>query len=126
MKIIYNNKLKALSRKNRKSGNLSEVLKWEQIKGRKIRGLQFTRQKPILNYIVDFYCPKLQFGIEIDGWTHIDLQKDEIRQKEIESIGIRFIRFLDSDVKNNIENVIEYLEQFIDELIKKQPPNPLC
>jgi len=62
MKFIYNNKLKSLARQNRKAGNLSEVLLWQQIKGRKLFGLQWTRQKPILNYIVDFYCPKLKIS----------------------------------------------------------------
>jgi very-short-patch-repair endonuclease len=56
MKIYYDPKLKKLSRELRKSGNLSEVLLWEQLKAKKMRGYQFMRQKPIGNYIVDFFC----------------------------------------------------------------------
>nr|CBX29982.1 Uncharacterized protein HI0925 [uncultured Desulfobacterium sp.] len=73
MKISYNPKLKALSRKLRKQGVLSEVLLWEQLKGKKMKGFQFMRQKPVGNYIVDFYCSKLKLVIEIDGESHVML-----------------------------------------------------
>ena len=70
IKITYNPKLKALSRELRKQGVLSEVLLWAHLNGRKMKGYQFTRQKPIGNYIVDFYCSKLKLVIEIDGESH--------------------------------------------------------
>jgi very-short-patch-repair endonuclease len=50
--------LKQRARELRKQGVLSEVLLWNQLKYRKMRGYQFMRQKPIGNYIVDFYCSK--------------------------------------------------------------------
>ncbi len=77
MKIYYNPKLKEISRKLRKTGNLSEVLLWQHIKGRKIKGYRFARQKPIGNYIVDFYCSKLRLIIEIDGVTHDYKMKED-------------------------------------------------
>ena len=113
MKIYYNNNLKSISRKNRHSGNLSEALLWLQLKNKKLRGYQFNRQKPILNYIVDFYCKKLKLVIEIDGKTHTDLDKDLLRQKDIEKLGLNFIRFKDNDIKNNIEGVMKALEKWI-------------
>ena len=64
MKILYNPKSKQRARELRSQGVLSEVLLWTQIKGRKIYGYQFMRQKPIGNYIVDFYCSKLKLVIE--------------------------------------------------------------
>jgi len=82
MKIYYNPKLKALSRKLRNNSTLSEVLLWNQLKSRKMRGYQFMRQKPIGNYIVDFYCSKLKLVIEIDGESHSERSKeDQIRQR---------------------------------------------
>jgi len=122
LKLIYNDKLKGLARQNRKAGNLSEVLLWQQIKGRKLFGLQWTRQKPILNYIVDFYCPKLKIVIEIDGYSHLDLSKDKKRQEEIEKLGISFIRVNDLEVKNNIEGVIEFIKLCIEEDNPLNPP----
>ncbi len=81
MKIYYNQKLKFLSRELRKKSTLSEVLLWNKLKARKIKGYQFMRQKPINNYIVDFYCSKLKLVIEIDGISHNDKsEKDRKRQ----------------------------------------------
>ena len=66
MKIHYNPKLKYHARELRKKGVLSEVLLWNHLKGRKMRGCQFMRQKPVGDYIVDFYCNKLKLVIEIE------------------------------------------------------------
>ena len=34
-----------------------EQILWQRVKRKQILVLQFYRQKPILNFIVDFYCP---------------------------------------------------------------------
>jgi len=65
MKIRYNPKLKAHARELRKQGILSEVLLWEHLKSRKMRGYQFMRQKPVGDYIVDFYCSKLKLAMKL-------------------------------------------------------------
>ncbi len=94
-KTYYNPNLKALSRRLRRKGTLSEVLLWMQIKGRQIKGYKFTRQKPIGNYIVDFYCSRLRLAIEIDGISHEDkFKEDKIRQKEIEKLRFRILKVL--------------------------------
>ena len=115
MKIVYNPKLKQLSRNLRNNSTLAEVLLWQQIKGRKIRGYQFSRQKPIGNYIVDFYCSKLKLVIEIDGRSHNDKFKyDRRRQNFLEKIGLTVLRFDDLDVKKNLSGVIEAIDTWID------------
>ncbi|MEM9894791.1 MAG: endonuclease domain-containing protein [Bacteroidota bacterium] len=124
MKIHYNPKLKALSRQLRNNSTLSEVLLWDELKAKKMHGYQFMRQKPILNYIVDFYSSKLKLVIEIDGSSHDheDAYKaDVIRQKEIEGLGIHFIRFDDLDVKHQIGNVLRTIENFILDLEEQKP-----
>ena len=89
MKIYYNPKLLVLSRELRKRGTLSEVLLWNLVKGKKIKGYQFMRQKPIGDYIVDFFCSKLKLAIEIDGISHNDKsESDQIRQQKLESLGL--------------------------------------
>ena len=130
MKIYYNPKLKALSRKLRNNSTLSEVLLWNQLKSRKMRGYQFTRQKPTGNYIVDFYCSKLKLIIEIDGESHSERSKeDKIRQRRLESLGLSFLRFYDSDVKKNLDGVLITIENWIEKFElnnsrahEKQPP----
>ena len=89
MRIYYNPKLKALSRELRKKGTLSEPLLWNVLKGRRIKGYQFMRQKPVGNYIVDFFCSKLKLAIEIDGISHNGKgESDKIRQQKLESLGL--------------------------------------
>jgi very-short-patch-repair endonuclease len=66
----YNPKLKKRARQLRNNSTLSEVLLWNELKSGKMKGKDFHRQKPILNFIVDFFCPELELVIEIDGNSH--------------------------------------------------------
>src|SRR6476469_7514084 len=91
---------------------------WEAIK-RKSLGVEFHRQVPLNNYIVDFYCHELMLAIEIDGSIH-DLDEikvnDALRQKRLELFGVHFIRFSDFDAKNNLEFVLADLQVKIEGL----------
>ena len=114
--ISYNRNLKNLARQLRKNSTLAEVLLWQNIKG-KSYGYEFHRQVPINEYIVDFYCHELNLAIEIDGNTHdYNFDKDQARQKQLESLGINFIRFQDRDVKRNLNDVLRALEFVISEI----------
>ncbi len=57
--LPYNNALKNYSRELRNHSTLGEVLLWKKLRARGMMGYQFYRQKPIENFIVDFYCPAL-------------------------------------------------------------------
>jgi len=114
MRIYYNKNLKKRARYLRKNSTLAEVLLWNQLKGRKLLGYQFMRQKPILKYIVDFYCSKLKLIIEVDGESHVyKFKKDLTRQKKLEAIGLSFLRFADIEVKLNMEAVMESITNWI-------------
>lgn len=81
-------------------------------------GFDFHRQKPIDNYIVDFFCHELMLAIEIDGISHTweDVAvNDEIRQRQIENLGIRFLRFDDKDIKQNMSFVLNTISDWIEE-----------
>ena len=120
MKIYYNPKLTVFSRELRKKGTLSEVLLWNVLKGKKIKGYQFMRQKPIGDYIVDFFCSKLKLAIEIDGISHNDnSESDQIRQQNLESLGLSVLRFYEWDVKENIHTVVQAIEDWIEKYEKK-------
>jgi very-short-patch-repair endonuclease len=119
--IPYNSELKELARDLRRNMTLSEVLLWNQLKQKNMMGYDFDRQRPLENYIVDFYCKDLSLAIEIDGDTHIyRYEEDEIRQKTLEKLGIRFLRFEDIEVKKNISNVLRVIEDWI----RKNQPTP--
>ena len=123
MKLYYQNRLNPLAKKLRKAGNLSEVLLWNELKSKK-SGYRFLRQRPIGKYIVDFYCHALNLVIEIDGHASHDsnLKKDAIRQKELESLGVRFIRIIDSDIRLNIDGAINAIREKILRLVNEPPP----
>jgi len=111
----YNKKLKENSRKLRKSSTLSEVILWNQLKAGKLRGYKFNRQKPIDNYIVDFYCKELCLAIEVDGDSHTGKQlKDIYRVERIEKHDVFILRFPDIYVKKAIDLVINKLNEYID------------
>jgi very-short-patch-repair endonuclease len=112
--IPYNPKLKELARELRNNSTLSEVLLWRCLKGKQMLGYDFDRQKPMGNYIVDFFCNELMLAIEIDGCTHdYKMEEDRMRQERLETQGVRFLRFNDLDIKQNREGVVLAIEQWI-------------
>jgi very-short-patch-repair endonuclease len=116
--IDYERYLKELARQLRQNMTLGEVLLWQRLKRKQIRGYDFDRQRPIDRYIVDFYCKDLKLAIEIDGSSHDGEEakvNDEIRQERLESLGVRFLRFTDADVKRNMEMVVDSIELWIDD-----------
>jgi very-short-patch-repair endonuclease len=120
--IPYNPKLKSLARALRKNMTLSEVLLWNELKQKKMMGYDFDRQRPIDNYIVDFYCKDLMLAIEIDGESHqyADIaQNDIIRQNRLESLGLTVLRIDDLDVKQDIDAVLQIIEESILDLKKR-------
>src|SRR3989337_2035416 len=123
--IPYKPKLKEVARRLRKNGTLSEVLLWRYLKGKQLLGYDLDRQKPIDNYIVDFFCNELMLAIEIDGCSHNEKsEEDRIRQAKLESLGIRFLRFYDSDIKKNIQGVSWVIEDWIREHTTLPTPSP--
>ena len=118
--IDYEGYLKELARKLRQNMTLGEVLLWQRLKRKQMRGYDFDRQRPIDRYIVDFYCKDLKLAIEIDGSSHDGEEakvNDEIRQERLESLGVRFLRFTDADVKQNMEMVVGSIARWIDERV---------
>ncbi|MEP2026248.1 MAG: endonuclease domain-containing protein [Reichenbachiella sp.] len=116
--IPYDKRLVPLARKLRNNMTLAEILLWQEIKNKQI-GVRFSRQIPIDRFIVDFYCKDLLLAIEVDGVSHYhDDQpvKDKRRQIRLESLGVRFLRFEDLDVKTNIKWVLNEIYYTVEEL----------
>ena len=87
------------------------------LKGKNIKGFRFIRQKPLLEFIADFYCYELNLVIEIDGFTHEfeeTKRKDLYKQKKLEEIGLTVLRFTDEEVFSEFNLVIKTIEKFID------------
>lgn len=114
--IPYNPKLKELARQLRKNMTRGEVILWQRLKCKQLRGYDFDRQRPIDQFIVDFYCKQLMLAIEIDGSSHDSQQaqqRDRQRQSRLESLGVRFLRFRESEVRNNTDAVVDAIESWI-------------
>lgn len=95
---------------------LSEVLLWQEINNKQL-GVRFSRQIPIDQYIVDFFCKDLQLAIEIDGeshWHEGKPQYDKMRQNRLEALGVTFLRFDDLDVKTKIKWVVNEILIVVD------------
>jgi len=108
--LPYNGNLKQYSRQLR--GNMTDAEKylWAKIRMKRLKGYQFYRQKPIGDYIVDFFCPRAKLVIEIDGSHHLTgetIEYDRIRDEYLSSLGLRILRFTNADVLTHIERVVE-------------------
>ncbi|KKR41866.1 hypothetical protein A2356_03750 [Candidatus Nomurabacteria bacterium RIFOXYB1_FULL_39_16] len=122
--IPYDKNLVSRARELRKETTKAEKLFWDEIlKSKKFVNFKFTRQKPLDHFIVDFYCAKLCFAVEIDGEIH-DFQK--IRDKERDSLlkqkfGLQIIRYTNKEVLTNTEKVIDDLTKKIQRVASKVP-----
>jgi very-short-patch-repair endonuclease len=116
----YNKKLQPLAKQLRKSLTKSEACLWKYaLKAKQLKGYQFRRQRPILEYIADFFCKELMLIIEIDGITHdneVALVKDNQRQEKLATAGYKIVRFTDEEVLKNMAGVVSVLERIIGEI----------
>jgi very-short-patch-repair endonuclease len=121
----YNKELKKIARRLRKESTRAEVKLWNEVlRGGRIYGYTFLRQRPVLNFIVDFMCKELMLVIEVDGFSHEWSEQWELdmkRQKELEKIGFTVLRFTDEDVLKDIRNVERVIELWVED----HPPAPL-
>ena len=119
--IPYDPKLTQLAKKLRNESTETEVYLWLKLKGKQMYGYDFHRQKPIDNYILDFFCYNLMLGIEVDGYSHEILEvykKDIVKEKRMNELGITILRFSDFEVLRDMENVIRAIEFYILEFEK--------
>src|SRR5262249_26219551 len=102
----------------------SEVLLWSKLRSRQLLGRKFRRQYSVGPYCINFYCPEIRLAIELDGDSHFtDEAKryDRERQAWIESFGIRFLRFTNTDVSENLDGVLHVIAAAI-ESTRQTPP----
>ena len=106
----YNQQLTVFAKENRNNPTIPELKVWREILSNKKTGYKFTRQKPIKNFILDFYSSKLLLGVEIDGDSHFEPKNERYDKKRTLLVGqyyIKVIRYTNKDVMENIEGVYE-------------------
>ena len=110
--LSYDKKTKQFSRVLRSNMTDAEQCLWWRVRNKQICGAQFYRQKPLLSFIVDFYCPKAKLVIELDGGQHFEqehLAKDRERDLQLASIGLKVLRFDDRQALMETSAVLEVI-----------------
>ena len=124
-KSNYNKELKQFSRDLRTHGTHGEAVLWSEVlRAKKFYRLQFNRQYPIEDYIVDFICRKMKLIIEVDGASHnFKVKEDKIRDRRLNELGYQVIRVGEGEVLNDLNNVIRTIEAYLpDEVLNDQSP----
>lgn len=102
---------------HRRTSTEAEELLWNNLRNRRLKGAKFRRQHPISGYIADFYCHEARLIIEVDGGIHDlpeQVESDEGRTFEFELNGIQVIRFKNSEIMENIEDVLNRIIVFME------------
>ena len=111
----------------------AEAIVWQKLRCKQIENCKFRNQYSVDRFVLDFYSPEIKLAIEIDGECHFQegvAQYDQERQIFIESAGIKFLRFTNKDVYENLNGVLETIASKIRELRNGllltgvNPPNP--
>lgn len=129
MTLHYNRTKEKWRRKDlRKKSTKAEKILWEYLRNRNLAGFKFKRQYSVDSFIIDFYCPKVKLGIEVDGEVHFTEEAkdyDENRSGFLSDFGIEIIRFHNDEIYNNLKVVLNTIEEklkILEKLIQKAPP----
>ena len=119
----YNKQLKQTARTLRVNMTDAEQKLWYHLRRKQIQGLQFYRQKPLLNFIVDFYCPAAKLVVELDGSQHAETShqlKDQRRYELLEALGLAVLRFDNRQVLLEMDAVLAVINSAV--VARKQNP----
>ncbi|MBM6699075.1 DUF559 domain-containing protein [Bifidobacterium pullorum subsp. saeculare] len=120
MPIPYNARNVPLARELRKNMTPWERHLWFDFLRR--HTLRWQRQKPVLDYIVDFYCDKARLAVELDGGGHYHDAKrldDERRTAHIGTLGIAVCRYANNDVDRHFDAVCDDIDRVAWERLQK-------
>ena len=120
--LKYRENLKYKARRLRSEMTDSERLLWSRIRRKQLLGVQFYRQKPIGNYIVDFYAPRARLVVELDGSQHLDrdhVKRDKLRDEYLRNQRIIVLRFNSREVLQKTESVVQEIFQIVAESVQE-------
>ena|SRR5918992_1450750 len=110
--LRYNNRLKPKARDLRKNITDSENVLWSRLRRKQLLGVQFYRQKPIGNYVVDFFAPRARLVVEVDGSQHMEdhlIRADQRRDAYLTNLGLQVLRFDNRQVLQDTDRVVEVI-----------------
>ena len=80
--------------------------------------IQFKRQYPIGNYIVDFYCYRGRVVVELHAYQHCEPEAicyDEKRTQCLQQKGLCILRISNLDVMKNFDGVCQNIDMTVRE-----------
>lgn len=114
MTTIYNRQEQKIKRQElRNNATVPERMLWSKLKNKQL-GVKFRRQYGIGNYIADFCCPDKKLVIEVDGSVHQMTEQifyDKEREKSIEELGFKILRFNNTEVEIDRGEVVEKIKK---------------
>lgn len=125
MTQFFNKSIEKAKRRQLRNDSPSAELKiWSSLRRKNLAGYKFRRQYSVGPYVLDFYRPALKLAVEIDGDSHFigtAVDDDERRQAFMETFGIRFLRFTNQQVYDNLDGVLESITR-----VALAKSNPAC
>jgi very-short-patch-repair endonuclease len=112
----YRKTLKESARALRTSMTDAEQVLWHRTRRKQIQNVQFYRQKPLLTFIVDFYCPAAKLVVELDGSQHLETghqAKDQARDATLAGLGLHVLRFDDRQVLLETDAVLAAIDEAV-------------
>ncbi len=125
--LNYRADLKVKARQLRSSMTDAEQNIWHHLRRKQMFGIQFYRQRPLGEYIVDFYAPTIKLAIELDGSQHQEqdaINYDSLRTTYLESLGLKVMRFDNLQALNETDSVLEMIHRFIQRQKSLAPRRP--
>jgi very-short-patch-repair endonuclease len=126
--LKYNARLKDKARQLRKNSTDSEAALWSRVRNKQPLGIQFYRQKPLGEHIVDFFAPRARLVVEVDGSQHLGgdhALKDRRRDGDLASLGLKVLRFNSREVLKETDAVVEAIYRTVAEQVDAEiPPSP--
>jgi very-short-patch-repair endonuclease len=104
-----------MARRFRKEPTEAESALWQALRGRKLGGLKFRREQPLLGYVVDFYCEERNLAVEVDGSVHDSFdakQYDADRDAALHAAGVRVLRLKNKAVMGDLDGVLKTILNF--------------
>ncbi len=118
MQNKYNNpEIKLIRKILRNNATPEERLLWSKLRMKRMGGYKFVRQYSVGRFVLDFYCPKAKLAVELDGSQHDESRQydyDRVRTRYLEGCGIKILRFWNSEVKYQIEAVLDTIFDNLD------------
>ena len=117
--IKYNSKNVILAKNLRRRATPQEKHLWYDFLSK--YEVRFQRQKPIADFIADFYCHQAKLVIEIDGFQHLTYSgatKDKYRTEILNDLGLTVIRFTNNQIDKEFFDVCNYIDETVKKIIK--------